>query len=147
MALSSRHILVVDDEPHIGLLLRPHFEQLGYRVSVARTVAAARAALAPPSAAVDMMLLDLHLPDGSGLDFLRQVRTTPEHRSLPVLVLTGEGEERVLNAVRRLDAALLTKPFSPTKLVARIGTLLGDADPPPPPAPSPQPPPRQGYAP
>jgi DNA-binding response OmpR family regulator len=146
VAPSSRHILVVDDEPHIGLLLRPRLEQLGYRVSVARTIAAARTALALPSAAVDVLLLDLHLPDGSGLDFLRQVRAAPEHHALPVLVLTGEGEERVLNAVRRLDAALLTKPFSPTKLVARIGALLGDADPPPPP-PSPQPPPRPGYAP
>src|SRR5581483_2267660 len=42
-----RHLLVVDDEPHIGLLLRPHLEGLGYRVSLARTLSTARAALAP----------------------------------------------------------------------------------------------------
>lgn len=114
----------MDDEPHIGLLLRPHLEQLGYRVSLARTVASARLALALP-AAVDVLLLDLHLPDGSGLDWLRELRATPKHRTLPVLVLTGEGDDRVLNAVQKLNAALLTKPFSPTKLVARIAALLG----------------------
>lgn len=115
----------MDDEPHIGLLLRPHLEQLGYRVSLARTIASARTALAPP-AAVELLLLDLHLPDGSGLDWLRELRAAPEYRTLPVLVLTGEGDDRVLGAVQRLNAALLTKPFSPTKLVARIAALLGN---------------------
>jgi DNA-binding response OmpR family regulator len=137
VAPSSRHILVVDDEPHIGLLLRPHLEKLGYRVSLARTLADARAVLANPSTPVDGLLLDLHLPDGSGFDLLRQLRAAPEHRLLPVLVLTGEGEDRVLGAVRNLDAALLTKPFSPTKLIARITALLGDAPPPPPGPPAP----------
>src|SRR4029077_17553713 len=106
-----------------------------YGVSLARTIADAGAALATPSAAVDMLLLDLHLPDGSGLDFLRQLRATPQHRTLPVLVLTGEGEDRILAAVHGLDAELLTKPFSPTKLLARIAALLGDAPPPPSPPP------------
>jgi two-component system catabolic regulation response regulator CreB len=147
VAPASRHVLVVDDEPHIGLLLRPHLEQLGFRVSLARTLADARAALALPSAAVDLLLLDLHLPDGSGLDLLRELRAAPEHRTLPVLVLTGEGEERVLRAVRGLDAALLTKPFSPSKLMARIAALVGDPPPPPRPAPSPPNRSRRGSAP
>jgi DNA-binding response OmpR family regulator len=148
MAPSSRHILIVDDEPHIGLLLRPHLEKQGYRVSLTRTLADARAVLATESTPVDVLLLDLHLPDGSGFDLLRQLRASPEHRALPVLVLTGEGEERILGAVRSLDAALLTKPFSPTKLIARIAVLLGEA-PPSPPAPPlspPSPPSRPGRA-
>lgn len=131
MVSLSRHVLVVDDEPHIGLLLRPHLEQLGYRVSLARNLAEARTLLASPAATVDVLLLDLHLPDGSGFDLLRQLRAEPQYRALPVLVLTGEGEDRVLGAVRDLDAALLTKPFSPTKLIARIAVLLGDPPPPP----------------
>jgi len=141
VAPSSRHILVVDDEPHIGLLLRPHLEHLGYRVSLARTIAAARTILETPSAPVDLLLLDIHLPDGSGLDLLRRLRGTPEHGTLPVLVLTGEGEDRVLGAVRMLDAGLLTKPFSPSKLVARVAALLGDAPDAPSPTPTPLPPP------
>jgi two-component system phosphate regulon response regulator PhoB len=117
--------LVVDDEPHIGLVLRPFLEQLGYRVSVARTLSEARSALrAQP--ATDGLLLDLHLPDGSGLDFLRDLRKQSGTARMPVLVLTADGEDRVLREARRLGAALVTKPFSPTKLTQRIAMMFGD---------------------
>lgn len=124
MANSPRHLLVVDDEPHIGLVLRPYLEQLGYRVSFARSLAEARAVMS--SGAPDGMLLDLHLPDGSGIDFLRDLRAKDGTARLPILVLTAEGEERVLREARRLGAALVTKPFSPTKLSQRIATMFGD---------------------
>ncbi len=122
-----RHLLVVDDEPHIGLLLRPHLERVGYRVSVARTLAEARAVLNDRATPLDALLLDLHLPDGSGLDLLRALRGGAATRTLPVIVLTAEGEERILGEAEDLGAALLTKPFSPTKLTARIAAMLGDA--------------------
>lgn len=124
---SARHLLVVDDEPHIGLVLRPYLEQLGYRVSVARTLDEARNVLRA-SPATDGMLLDLHLPDGSGLDFLRDLRNQDGTARMPVLVLTAEGEDRILREARRLGAALVTKPFSPTKLSQRIAEMFGDAD-------------------
>ena len=127
MSSPRRHLLVVDDEPHIGLLLRPHLERLGYRVSLARTLAEARLALDDRHAPLDAMLLDLHLPDGSGVDLLREVRDSAATRRLPVIVLTAEGDERVLGEVEDLGAALLTKPFSPSKLTARIAAMLDDA--------------------
>ncbi len=123
----SRHLLIVDDEPHIGLILRPQLEHIGYRISLARTLAEARSALADPADPLDGVLLDLHLPDGSGLDLLRELRRARATRTLPVIVLTAEGEERVLDAAKQLGAGLLTKPFSPSKLTARIAALLGDA--------------------
>ncbi len=127
MATSARHLLVVDDEPHIGLVLRPLLEQLGYSVSFARTLDEARSALrARP--ATDGLLLDLHLPDGSGLDLLRDLRQHGGTAQLPVLVITAEGEERILREARRLGAALVTKPFSPTKLTHRIAVMFGDAE-------------------
>ncbi|HET9384719.1 MAG TPA: response regulator [Gemmatimonadales bacterium] len=125
MTISARHLLVVDDEPHIGLVLRPFLEQLGYRVSVARTLNEARTVLRAQPAA-DALLLDLHLPDGSGLDFLRDLRKQGSTARMPVLVLTAEGEDRVLREARRLGAALVTKPFSPTKLTQRIAMMFGD---------------------
>jgi DNA-binding response OmpR family regulator len=125
VATTPRHLLVVDDEPHIGLVLRPYLEQLGYQVSVVKTLADARAALGH-APAPDGVLLDLHLPDGSGIDFLRALRTARATARLPVLVLTAEGEERVLRDARRLGAALVTKPFSPTKLCQRIALMFGD---------------------
>lgn len=127
MANPARHLLVVDDEPHIGLVLRPFLEQLGYRVSLARTLDEARSALRANPA--DGLLLDLHLPDGSGLDFLRDLRKQDGTARLPVVVLTAEGEDRVLREARRLGAALVTKPFSPTKLSQRIAIMFGDAEP------------------
>lgn len=126
MSPDRRHLLVVDDEPHIGLLLRPHLERLGYRVTLARTLAEARAALSDRGRPLDGVLLDLHLPDGSGLDLLRELREHPATRGLPVMVLTAEGEERILGEAEDLGAALLTKPFSPSKLTARIAGMLGD---------------------
>ena len=128
MTLSARHLLVVDDEPHIGLVLRPFLEQLGYRVSVARTLDEARSALrAQPE--TDGLLLDLHLPDGSGLDLLRDLRKQGGKARMPVLVVTAEGEDRILREVRRLGATLVTKPFSPTKLTHQIAIMFGDAEP------------------
>lgn len=127
MPTSARHLLVVDDEPHIGLVLRPFLEQLGYRVSFARTLGEARTALRATPAA-DGLLLDIHLPDGSGLDLLRDLRKDGGTAGLPVLVLTAEGEDRVLREARRLGATLVTKPFSPTKLTQRIAMMFGDTE-------------------
>src|SRR5438128_4600313 len=76
------------------------------------------------------MLLDLHLPDGSGLDLLRELRAATATRAFPVIVLTAEGEDRILREAESLGAGLLTKPFSPSKLTARIAAILGDAPPP-----------------
>jgi DNA-binding response OmpR family regulator len=118
-------LLVVDDEPHIGLLLRPEFEARGFRVSIARSLAAARAAVDT----ADAMLLDLHLPDGSGIDLLRELRERPRTQHLPILILTGESGDRILEDVRRLGAGLLTKPFSPTKLATRLTALVNGGAP------------------
>lgn len=115
-----RHLLVVDDEPHIGLLLRPEFEARGFQVSIARSLAAARAAVD----SADVMLLDLHLPDGSGMDFLREIRGRSRTQALPVLILTGETGDRILEDAQRLGAGLLGKPFSPTKLGTRVAALV-----------------------
>ena len=125
MGTAPRHILLVDDEPHIGVLLRFHFEHRGYRMSLAKNLAEARRALA--AARPDAVLLDLHLPDGLGLDLLDELRRDAATRTLPVVVLTGEGDERMLRETGRLGATVLTKPFSPSKLTSRVLTLLGES--------------------
>jgi DNA-binding response OmpR family regulator len=127
MGSLPRHLLVVDDEPHIGVLFRMQFERHGYRVSVARTLDEARRVLAAGSP--DLMLLDIHLPDGLGLELLAEVRCRPATADLPVLILTAEGDEHILRETGRLGAEVLTKPFSPSKLAARLLQLLGEAPP------------------
>src|SRR2546428_210501 len=88
------------------------------------------APLASGAQPLDAMLLDLHLPDGSGLDLLRELRAATATRAFPVIVLTAEGEDRILREAESLRAGLLTKPFSPSKLTARIAAILGDGPPP-----------------
>jgi len=130
VAPRARRILVVDDEPHIGLLLRLQLESRGYELRLARSLFEARAALLDDAERPDGVLLDLHLPDGSGVDLLRELRARPATAALPIIILTAEGEERVLQEARSLGAATVTKPFSPSKLTAQVAALLGDAPPP-----------------
>ncbi|MGE5143101.1 MAG: response regulator [Acidobacteriota bacterium] len=125
----TRRLLVVDDEPHIGLLLQLQLESRGYELRLARSLFEARDALKADWGPPDGILLDIHLPDGSGVDLLRELRERPATATIPVLVLTAEGEERVLAEARRLGAQTITKPFSPTKLRALVAALVGDSDP------------------
>jgi len=125
----ARRLLVVDDEPHIGLLLRLQMESRGYELRLARSLFEARAALLSDAEQPDAVLLDLHLPDGSGVELLRELRARPATATLPIIILTAEGEERVLQEARSLGAATVTKPFSPSKLTAQVAALLGDAPP------------------
>jgi len=125
MGAGSHHILLVDDEPHVPLLVRPLLEQLGMTVQTARSLTEARRSLAQHRP--DGVLLDLHLPDGSGLDLLRELRAAPDTGTLPILVISAEGDDRVLDEVERLGGLLLAKPFSPTKLSQRVLAALGAA--------------------
>jgi len=129
VANPARRLLVVDDEPHIGLLLRLQMESRGYELRLARSLFEARAALLGDVEQPDAVLLDLHLPDGSGVDLLRELRARPATATLPIIILTAEGEERVLQEARSLGAATVTKPFSPSKLTAQVAALLGDVPP------------------
>jgi two-component system, OmpR family, KDP operon response regulator KdpE len=119
-------ILVVDDERQILRALKVILREAGYEVIEAATMEEAldRAAVRPPDAAI----VDLMLPDGSGVELCRRLR---EWTSMPILVLSAIGEEDA--KVEALEAGAddyVTKPFGPRELVARLGAALrrvGDA--------------------
>jgi two-component system KDP operon response regulator KdpE len=118
-------ILVVDDEPQILRALTTNLRGAGYRVETAATAAQALALAAtrPP----DAVVLDLVLPDGSGVDVCRELRTYSE---VPVLVLSAIGDEQ--QKVAALDAGAddyVTKPFGMDELLARLRALLRRATP------------------
>jgi two-component system KDP operon response regulator KdpE len=118
--MSGARVLVVDDEPQILRGLRVVLRRAGFQVEVAASVAEALDALAvrPP----DALVLDLILPDGTGVDVLLDLR---RWSSLPVLVLSAVGDERM--KVRALDAGAddyVTKPFGADELTARLRALL-----------------------
>ena len=128
------HILLLEDDPAIAKTVVYAFERAGLRVTHCLLVADALRQLktAPP----DALVLDIGLPDGSGLDVCRQVRASATQRHLPVLVLSAQGEEidRVVGLELGADD-YVTKPFSPRELVARVRGLLRRASAPTSPAP------------
>jgi two-component system KDP operon response regulator KdpE len=120
MTKSGEHVLVVDDEPQILRALGVILRNAGYAVATAATKSEALDAVSvrPP----DAMVLDLVLPDGSGVDVTSEVRTWS---SLPIIVLSAVGDER--EKVRALDVGAddyITKPFGTEELLARLRAVL-----------------------
>ncbi|WP_367849487.1 two-component system response regulator CreB [Rhodoferax sp. WC2427] len=117
------HILLLEDDPAIAKTVVYALERAGLRVTHCLLVADALRQLA--KAAPEVLVLDIGLPDGSGLDVCRHVRATPALQHLPVLVLSAHGEEidRVVGLELGADD-YVTKPFSPRELVARVRGLL-----------------------
>lgn len=116
-------ILVVEDEQALVTLLRYNFEAAGYEVATALDGDEALMAIAERRP--DLIVLDWMLPSISGLEVCRQIRRKPETRDVPVIMLTARGEEA--DRVRGLDSGAddyVTKPFSPTELVARVRAVL-----------------------
>ena len=114
-------LLVIDDEPKLTNFLRMELEVEGYSVAVAHDGASGLIALRSDPAP-DLVLLDWNLPDFTGLDICRRIRSTG--MKLPVLMLTGHNE--VKDKVEALDAGVddyLVKPFSIEELLARLRAL------------------------
>ncbi len=113
-------ILVIDDEPAVVDVVAFSLRKAGFVVQVAGTLAEARRRLGAQS--VDLLVLDLGLPDGDGMELCRQVRSGSE---LPVLILTCRDDEvdRVIGLESGADDYLV-KPFSPRELVARVRAIL-----------------------
>jgi DNA-binding response OmpR family regulator len=117
---ATRTILVVEDEDSIALPLAAALEREGWatRVTGSAPEAIALAAELEP----DLMLLDVMLSDGSGLDVCREVR---RHSAMPIIMLTARGDEtdRVVGLELGADDYVV-KPFSARELVARIRAVL-----------------------
>lgn len=113
-------ILIVEDERGIAGLVRDYLDRSGFRPVIAATAASARHRL--ESDRPDLVVLDLGLPDGDGLDVLRRMR---QDGDVPVIVLTARGDEvdRIVGLELGADDYVV-KPFSPGELVARIRAVL-----------------------
>ncbi len=111
-------VLVVDDEPKIRQLVRAYLERDGYTALEAPSGARA----VELAGTVDLIVLDLGLPDRAGQDVVRQVRQTS---SVPIIMLTARAGEADRIAGLRLGADdYISKPFSPRELVARVAAVL-----------------------
>lgn len=115
-----RTILTIEDDPNITRINRATLTKRGYHVLEAETLAQGRAILEQETP--DLVILDILLPDGSGLDFCVEVR---EKKRIPILFLTALDEEQdIVNGFDRGGDDYLPKPYSPNVLAARVEGLL-----------------------
>jgi two-component system phosphate regulon response regulator PhoB len=116
-------ILVVDDEPAIREMIGFALSRAGYAYVEAADTSQAEAEIRQELP--DLVLLDWMLPGQSGIDFVKLLRSDPNTRSVPVIMLTARGEEE--DKIRGLKGGAddyVTKPFAPKELVARIEAVL-----------------------
>jgi DNA-binding response OmpR family regulator len=123
--MAAYQILVADDEPHIGRIVKTKLEQGPFAVTLVHDGSAALAALeAQPDTAV--VILDIMMPEVSGLDVLQRMRADARWRTLPCLILTAAGQQEQHEQAMALGASeFMTKPFSPKRLFARVSELAG----------------------
>ena len=121
--VTAMRVLVVDDEPHIGQIIRTRLEQGPFTVMLAGDGPQALSLL-ETHRDTRLVVLDLMLPGMSGLDVLRTMRQDPRWESLPCLVLTAAGQDAQFREAQALGVAdVLTKPFSPRRLFERVLAL------------------------
>jgi len=121
MTATPQHILVVDDDPEIRKLLARYIESQGFRVLLAANCRELHDRLA--SHHVDLIVLDVMLPDGSGLEVCRDLRA--QRSSVPIILLTAlkEDVDRIIGLEIGADD-YLGKPFNPRELIARVRAVL-----------------------
>jgi len=125
LADDASHVLVVDDDQRIRELLVGYLHNNGFRVSAAGDAASARSAMRGLS--FDVLILDVMLPDASGLDLARELR---RESKVPILMLTAlaEKEDRVAGLEAGVDD-YIPKPFEPRELLLRLNNILRRYDP------------------
>lgn len=114
-------VLIAEDEPNIAESLRFVLSHAGFQVDVEADGNNVLARI--EEAAADVLILDVMLPNRSGLDILQALRAGP-HARLPVLMLTAKGQSRDRAAAESLGATIfMTKPFSNREVVETVKAL------------------------
>lgn len=120
-----RRVLVADDEPHIGHIIRLKLEQGPYQVVLVSDGTQALEHLRGGDP-IDVVLLDIMMPGATGLEVLEEARALPHRRDTPIIILTAKGQDADRRQALELGATdFFTKPFSPKKLLARVDELFG----------------------
>src|ERR1700676_2180623 len=122
-------VLIVDDSLTVRMDLGEAFDLAGFTNTLCSTLSEARQAISAGSFA--LIILDVLLPDGDGLEFLKELRTDPSTAATPVILLSSEAEVR--DRVRGLNTGAtdyVGKPYDQSYIVARAQELLRKKEPP-----------------
>ena len=119
----SHKILIIEDEPDIRKTLEYNISREGYKVVCASSLSKGKEQI--NSSDFSLILLDLMLPDGSGLDLCREIKSDKEKSSTPIIILTAKDDEvdKVVGFELGADD-YVTKPFSVRELILRIKAVL-----------------------
>ena len=119
----SNKVLVIEDEPDIRKTLEYNLSREGYIVESCGSIEEANTFLENPSYSI--IILDLMLPDGSGLDLCRQIKSNSTIQEIPILILTAKDDEvdKVVGFELGADD-YVTKPFSVRELILRVKAIL-----------------------
>jgi len=119
----SQKILIIEDEPDIRKTLEYNISREGYHVVSASSLLEAKSQIELES--FSLILLDLMLPDGSGLDLCREIKSDKEKSSIPIIILTAKDDEvdKVVGFELGADD-YVTKPFSVRELILRMKAVL-----------------------
>ncbi|MBL33195.1 MAG: DNA-binding response regulator [Gammaproteobacteria bacterium] len=120
----NKNILVIEDEPDIRKNLEYNLGREGFIVSSVASLYDAEQKLQNNND-FSLLLLDLMLPDGSGLDLCKKIKGNPETESIPIIILTAKDDEvdRVVGFELGADD-YVTKPFSVRELILRVKAIL-----------------------
>ena len=123
----SLKILIIEDEPDIRKNLEYNLSREGYSVLTAASIAEAEQLIYSNN--LSLILLDLMLPDGSGLDLCKKMKSDPDMQNLPIIILTAKDDEvdKVVGFELGADD-YVTKPFSVRELILRIKAVLKRGD-------------------
>ena len=123
--VEKAHVLVVDDEPHVGRIIQMKLEQGPFRVTLAYDGIQALEALDRESD-LKVVWLDLMMPHVSGLEVLARLRANERTKEIPCVILTAAGHDTQREKAMTLGATdFMTKPFSPKRLLYRTAELAG----------------------
>ena len=122
-ATRASTILVVDDEPDIGLILRIWLESAGCEVLEANTGETALSILARERP--DLVILDLRMPDMEGWALLDEIRSDPLTEETPVVISSAASGRAAARRAAEQGCSYVTKPFDPAKLLRAIEMGLG----------------------
>jgi two-component system phosphate regulon response regulator PhoB len=119
----SQKILIIEDEPDIRKTLEYNISREGYKVVSVSSLSEGKEQI--NSSDFSLILLDLMLPDGSGLDLCREIKSDKDKSSTPIIILTAKDDEvdKVVGFELGADD-YVTKPFSVRELILRIKAIL-----------------------